>query len=443
MRRVTADAAKANRLASFITADRDLSDSSDVFIDSPSELFDSLAAGIDASDDAAVLAILCSLTAVAEHPDLADLSHAPLLLISTLTHPHPAVRSQSAALISAILSSHPPPRPFLTAGVLRAVFLSLKTFADSRDLPSLDASVHSLCCLASAPGPPPRALLRSGFFDFWLAFLRADFIGPTRAAMAGLIAAVARRGHPRRAVPPLASAARAALQDGRLRFAWADSLAALAALGDPRRVVGELELRVVLDELLLDADPEVARGALLLLLAHVKVDSSAVSLDMPLVIGFCASGHERLAVAALLALQHGLASGRFRAVEEFGVCELLKDLLAEAPFCVKIEALRTAIVVLRLGWMEKCVELNFMEDFLRMIEMEDEEVFQLVIGAIVRVLSRARVGAAGERCWEQFCDDGGVEVFEQLCDSTIDIVACGAVRFVNQFKLRPESACLT
>jgi hypothetical protein len=99
-----------------------------------------------------------------------------------------------------------------------------------------------------------------------------------------------------------------------------------------------------------------------------------------------------------------------------------------------MEAMRAAVAILRLGYFEKCVDLNFMEDFIGMLESEDDSVFEIAVGGIARILNRSAWNGWQEFCWIQFCEVDGIEVFERLSDSQNERIAARSTQFLKQIR---------
>jgi hypothetical protein len=232
---------------------------------------------------------------------------------------------------------------------------------------------------------------------------------------------------------------RAILQDTHLRFAWPNCLKALGCFCSsvPRiKVVFEdFEFHSELNQFIADFETVIAERALSLILAYLKLEATRIPLNFSAIVGSCASPDEPLALTALRAVQQSLANGLLCDPDIAQLCQILKGLFEEGSFAIKVEAMKVSVAVLRVGSFAKCVELNFMEDFIGMIESEDEPVFQIAIGGIARILNRSVSVGMHEPCWRQFCDCGGVEVLERLTASENVRIADRSTQFLKHLRL--------
>jgi hypothetical protein len=161
----------------------------------------------------------------------------------------------------------------------------------------------------------------------------------------------------------------------------------------------------------------------------------AVPVDFAAIVELASAEDEVLASKALAAIEKLVAAKYLEKLNKLDIFDLLKCRREGGTFRVKLAALRAMIAIVRHGTAEdlaKCLDYNFMEDFLAMMELQELGSFKMSIGVMAKLLCRG-VGGAVDHYWKQFLDDGGVECLQALTEADDPVIADRSATFLRQF----------
>jgi hypothetical protein len=408
------------------------------------ELFDDFANAISAEDlpsSLDSLRQLCALSAVVPIPVFPGCceDHVPAVIGAILISDGD-LHIELLAFVRSLLHFDNPPllAPLVASGLAASLLFSVRDFV--AEPPILSETVACLRDLVIASEDARKSLLVPEILDYFVRLICEETIPfSVRFAIAKLLSELAIGTLDISEVRQLLRISRAVLQDGKLDFAWKPMLGILKGFCSIPRLAKWLfetgEFVVEVNRCLLNSDPKICQKALSVLALYLDSRPVVVPVDFAAAVELARAEDEVLASKALGAIEKLVAAKCLEELDELDIFDVLKVRRAGGAFRVKLAALRVMIAIVRHGRDEdlaKCLNYNFMEDFLAMMELQELGSFKLSIGVMAKLLCRGINGAV-DAYWGQLFDDGGAECLQALAGADDPVIADRSAAFLRQF----------
>jgi hypothetical protein len=204
------------------------------------------------------------------------------------------------------------------------------------------------------------------------------------------------------------------------------------------QIFSEHHIDKLIHKLASDRREEVAIEAVRVIGAYFRSVGCQASNDVnyEAIFKLLVSQNDAAVLCALQTVVWLICPERIGVLADLGLFEMLKERRRNGSFEVKYWALSGMIAIVKCASMDvlcKCVEFDFVEDFVSMFEIHTElAMFNASLGALARVLLRRIDFDPPDICWIQFFEHGGVECLESLCECGSDGIAQQAERFLHE-----------
>ena len=319
------------------------------------------------------------------------------------------------------------------------LLLSLFRIMDIQEPETMETIFKCLINVAIDHPDHARALLQGKTLDFFTGFVRQpDISENTRALVPHLLSALAQCEMTEQEVNDFLMLLRVISSDSGLSFGWSRILKAIEIfIGSDARmakyVMLDKEFHIEVNNMLLLEDTSTVSHALGVLNSYYTLTSQKIPTNTKRIVDLCSSSDTRVTSASLTLLTTLISRDFIDELAQHGLFQVLKDLRENGTYSIKKEAVHCMIAVIRTSsdpLFLQAIEFNFMEDLVAILD-SDIDGFDLVIGAITKMLRRHVSNDHLQACWTQFLDAGAIPILENLASSPDTRLATRASRFLD------------